>query len=172
MTLTIYSVTRERFDAIWPMLKAAADEGKTLALPSGCSREEGLNYWFPASATVYVAEEDGQVLGSYYLKPNQMGRGSHVANGGFLVSPLAQGRGVGRAMGNHAMQEARNLGYHAIQYNFVVEDNIASLRIWEKLGFSVIGRIPKGFLHAEKGFVDALILFKWLADEGEEKPAR
>jgi GNAT superfamily N-acetyltransferase len=112
----------------------------------------------------YVAEDAGPIVGTYVLKANQVGLGSHVANAGFMVSPAARGVGVGRAMGEHSLAEARRLGYHAMQFNFVVSTNQTAIRLWERLGFRVVGTLPGAFRHRTQGFVDALVMFRSLDD--------
>lgn len=109
-----------------------------------------------------MAEADGRVVGTYVLKPNQPALGSHVANASFMVSPVARGSGVGRSMGEHSLAEARRLGFRAMQFNFVVSTNEAAVRLWQRLGFGIVGTLPGAFRHARLGFVDAYVMFQEL----------
>jgi GNAT superfamily N-acetyltransferase len=120
------------------------------------SRDDALSYWFRADAHTYVAERDGRVVGTYILKANQPGPGSHVANAAFMVASDAQGSGVGRRMAEHCLEEARHLGFRAMQFNFVVSTNTPAIHLWEQLGFKVVGTLPGAFRHPQKGYVDVL----------------
>jgi ribosomal protein S18 acetylase RimI-like enzyme len=109
-----------------------------------------------------VAEDNGRVIGMYKLIPNRIGRGSHVANASFMVDPAAQGRGAGRALGEHCLNEARRQGYDAMQFNFVISTNTAGVSLWQKLGFQIVGTLPKAFAHATLGRVDAYVMHRVL----------
>lgn len=126
------------------------------------SREDALAYWFRSDTHTYVAENDGRVVGTYILKPNQPALGSHVANAAFMVSPSARGTGVGRHMGEHCLAEARRLGFRAMQFNFVVSTNEPAVRLWQQLGFQTVGTLPGAFRHAQLGFVDAHVMYRTL----------
>src|SRR5437870_5184258 len=127
------------------------------------AREEALAYWFRPDTHTYVAVSGEQVVvGTYILKPNQPALGSHVANAAFMVSPAARGSGIGRRMGEHALAEARRLGFRAMQFNFVVSTNEAAVRLWQQLGFAIIGTLPGAFRHPQRGFVDAYVMFQTL----------
>jgi ribosomal protein S18 acetylase RimI-like enzyme len=102
------------------------------------------------------------VVGTYILKPNQTGLGSHVSNAAFMVSPSARGLGLGRVMGEHCLDEARRLGYRAMRFNFVVSTNEAAVRQWERLGFTIVGTLPGAFRHRTRGFVDDYVMFQAL----------
>ena len=110
----------------------------------------------------FVADEDGQVLGTYYLKTNQGGPGDHVCNCGYMVSSSARGRGIATAMCQHSQRIAKALGYKAMQFNFVASTNAGAVKLWTKLGFETVGRLPKAFRHPAQGYVDALVMYKWL----------
>ena len=112
--------------------------------------------------TVYVAVEDGKILGTYYIKSNQPGHGSHVCNAGYIVSTEARGKGIGKTMCLHSLDEAKKLGYKAMQYNLVVSTNKGAVKLWESCGFKIVGTLPKVFNHKELGFVDAFVMFKEL----------
>jgi GNAT superfamily N-acetyltransferase len=112
----------------------------------------------------YLAEEGNRIVGTYILRANQPGAGGHVANAAYMVAPAAQGRGFGRAMGEHSLGEARRLGFRAMQFNFVVSTNESALHLWQQLGFKIVGTLPAAFRHPTKGYVDALVMFRSLID--------
>ncbi|MCA1659555.1 MAG: GNAT family N-acetyltransferase, partial [Verrucomicrobiaceae bacterium] len=123
---------------------------------------KALAFWCAGDAATFVAVQDGKVIGSYLLRPNQPGLGDHVANAGYMVDPGARGLGVGRAMGVHSLAEARRRGYRAMQFNFVVSTNESAVHLWRQLGFNIVGTLPRVFRHAQKGFVDAYVMFRLL----------
>lgn len=143
-----------------PVLKA----GETYALPQDWSESEALDYWFAPDKSVFVTEDimNGELLGVYYLKPNQFGGGSHVCNCGYVTAPLAQGRGVARAMAEHSFDEARRQGFRAMQYNFVIATNTRAVSLWQRYGFEIVGTLPEAYDHPRLGYVDALVMFKTL----------
>jgi ribosomal protein S18 acetylase RimI-like enzyme len=124
--------------------------------------KEALDYWFGSQHEVFVAEEDGQVLGTYFLQPNQRGGGSHVGNCGYVTAPWATGRGVARAMCAHSLERARERGFKAMQFNFVVSTNKRAIALWQSFGFEIVGRLPGAFEHPTVGFVDALVMYRSL----------
>jgi ribosomal protein S18 acetylase RimI-like enzyme len=114
-----------------------------------------------------VAEREGEILGTYYLKTNQAGGGAHVCNAGYMVAEAARGQGIARAMCVHSQDEARELGYLAMQFNFVVETNRGAIALWQSLGFETVGHLPRAFRHPQAGLVDARVMYKWLGDGAE-----
>jgi L-amino acid N-acyltransferase YncA len=149
-------------DAIWKIFHGVVAAGDTYAIDPDMSREEALAYWSGADTQTYVAESTGRVVATYILRPNQSGGGSHIANAGFMVAPDARGQGIGRAMGEHCLSEARRLGFRAMQFNFVVSTNESALRLWEDLGFKIVGTLPGAFRHPGKGYVDVYVMFRSL----------
>jgi len=164
-TLTIRPATAADHEPIWRIFEPVLATGDTHAFAPNASREEVLGYWFQPSAHTWVAEHEGRIVGTYLIRPNQPGLGDHVANGGFVVAAGARRLGVGRAMGEHALREARRLGFLAMQFNFVVSTNTAAVVLWQQLGFAIVGTLPGAFRHAEQGFVDAHVMFRQLDDE-------
>ncbi|MGZ5018903.1 MAG: N-acetyltransferase family protein [Chthoniobacterales bacterium] len=158
------SATEEDRDAIWGIFHAVVAKGDTYTFDPAISRKEALSYWFAKPNMTYVAEEAGRIVGTYILKPNQPSAGAHVANAAYMVAPSAQGRGAGRAMGEHSLGEARRLGFRAMQFNFVVSNNESAVHLWQKLGFKIVGTLPGAFRHPEKGYVDAYVMFRSLLD--------
>ena len=129
-------------------------------------REEALAFWFKPGTHVSVVEQGGVVAGSYYVRPNQPALGAHVANAGYMVAAAARGLGLGRAMGEHSLVEARRLGFRAMQFNFVVSTNETAVRLWLDLGFKIVGTLPGAFHHPTRGFVDVYVMFRSLAEPG------
>ena len=156
------AVERDR-DAIWNIFHEVVAAGDTYALDPNISRDDALAYWFAPGTHTYVAEEsDIGVTGTYILRPNQSGGGSHVANAGFMVSARARGQGIGRVMAEHCLSEAGRLGFRAIQFNYVISTNTAAICLWQDLGFKIVGTLPGAFRHPEKGYVDVHVMYRSL----------
>lgn len=148
---------------VWPILRTTFSSGDTYAFSPQSTEAEIYKVWVEMPAATYVAcAPDGQVLGTYILKSNQPGLGSHVCNCGYVVAPAAQGQGLASAMCEHSQAEAVSMGYLAMQFNLVVATNERAVRLWKRLGFSVAGTLPGAFRHQSLGFVDALVMFKQL----------
>lgn len=139
-----------------PVIRA----GETYALDSDMSESDALAYWTSEEKQTWVAVDGGVVVGTYYLRANQPGGGRHVCNCGYMTHPRARGRGVARAMCQHSLGLATELGYQAMQFNFVVSSNESAVRLWHSMGFATVGRLPKGFNHPAHGFVDALVMHR------------
>jgi len=155
--------TSEDRDAAWMILEPMIRAGETYTLPRDMSREEALDYWFAAEKETFVWEENGVVLGTYFLKANQQGGGAHVANCGYVTVVAAQGRGIARAMCMHSLERAKQRGFRAMQFNFVVSTNERAVKLWSSLGFEIVGILPGAFEQPERGFVDALVMYRELA---------
>jgi len=149
-------------EAIWRILEPTIRGGETYTLPRDLSREEALDYWFASGHEVFVADERGDVVGTYFVRANQPGGGAHVANCGYMTAGRASGRGLARAMCAHSLETARARGFRAMQFNFVVSTNHRAVRIWESFGFEIVGRLPGAFQHPSEGFVDALVMYRML----------
>jgi len=184
--IKIRSATTKDHDAIWKIFHEIISAGDTYSLDPRMSREEALAYWFRADTQTYVAElhrqsvgeavgfpgtatpsptggmKDQVIVGTYILRPNQSGGGSHVANAAFMVASDAQGTGVGRTMAVHCLHEARQSGFRAMQFNYVISTNTPAIRLWQELGFEIVGTLPGAFRHPEKGYVDVYMLFRSL----------
>ncbi len=152
--------TRLDDDAIWEIFHAVISRGDTFVFDASMTREDALAYWFRSDTHTYVAEKDGQILGTYILKPNQPDRGAHIANAGFMVSPAVRGLGIGRRMAEHCLEEARRLRFRAMQFNYVVSTNKPAVRLWQQLGFRIVGTLPGVFQHAQLGLVDCYVMFR------------
>jgi len=149
-------------DAVWAVLEPVFREGETYPVARDVTKDDALAYWFGHGAAVFVAEADGGVLGSYYLRPNTGGGGAHVANCGYAVAPAARGKGVGRALLAHSLEEARRRGFKAMQYNLVIATNERAIALWKSGGFEIVGRLPEAFDHPSHGLVDALVMYRAL----------
>jgi ribosomal protein S18 acetylase RimI-like enzyme len=153
-------------DAVWKILEPVIRAGETYTLPRDFTREQALAYWYSTHHEVFVAEENSEtkneILGSYYLRPNQQGGGSHVANCGYMTAPSATGRGIASAMCEHSLVRARERGFRAMQFNIVISTNERAVRLWQKFGFEIIGRLPEAFHHPTQGYVDAFVMYRKL----------
>ncbi|MGI8527607.1 MAG: GNAT family N-acetyltransferase [Pseudolabrys sp.] len=149
-------------DAIWRVIGPAFCAGETYPLPRDISRADALAYWRTSSHEVFVAEDGGAMLGTYYLRANQKGGGAHVCNCGYIVAPDAMKRGVARAMCAHSLQHAKARGFTAMQFNFVIASNQRAVRLWQQMGFDIVGMLPGAFEHPTQGLVDALVMFRRL----------
>ena len=150
-------------DAILNIFHEVVAAGDTYALDPNISRKDALAYWFAPGTHTYVAEQPAiGIAGTYILRPNQLGGGSHVANAGFMVAASARGHGLGRAMAEHCLSEARRLGFRAMQFNYVICTNAAAIRLWQDLGFKVVGTLPDAFHHPEEGYVDVYVMYRSL----------
>lgn len=163
--LQIREASEVDFDKIWPIFQAIAAAGDTYAYPTNVTRAEGRQLWLHTPRKTFVAEDDGEVLGTYYIKTNQAGPGAHVCNCGYMVAADARGRGIATAMCKHSQAVALKLGYEAMQFNFVASTNEGAVRLWQKLGFDIVGRLSGAFKHPVQGNVDALIMYKWLVHD-------
>jgi ribosomal protein S18 acetylase RimI-like enzyme len=157
---------REAAAADWPRIWAVLDPviraGDTYALPQNWHEDQARSYWFQSGNEVFVAETDGNLVGTYFLRANAMGGGSHVANCGYMTAPAARGKGVARAMCLHSLERAKSRGFHAMQFNFVVSSNAPAIKLWKDLGFTEVGRLPQAFRHPSLGFIDALVMYRIL----------
>lgn len=152
--------------SLWKLLHATFQSGETYAYAPEASEAEVHAAWIEAPEETFVAvEPDGRVVGTFYLKPNQPGLGSHVANCGYVVAADAAGRGIATRLCEHSQAEAAARGYRAIQFNFVVATNERAVRLWQRLGFAIVGRVPGAFRHARLGYVDVLVMHKALLPE-------
>ncbi|PZU10190.1 GNAT family N-acetyltransferase [Sphingomonas sp.] len=151
--------------AIAAIILPVIRDGTTYALDRDMSDADALAYWMAPDRETFVAEEDGQILGTYYIRPNQAGGGRHVCNCGYMTSAAATGRGIAGRMCGHSIDHARARGYRAMQFNFVVSTNVRAIRLWQRMGFAVVGRLPGAFRHPDAGFVDALVMYQALSQE-------
>lgn len=152
----------EDFDEIWPIFREIVSAGETYAYDRDTTKEQALKIWIETPEKTYVAIENNHILGTYYLKANQAGSGNHVCNCGYMVSANASGKGLATTMCRHSQEQALKLGYKAMQFNLVVSTNEGAVELWKKLGFDIVGQLPKAFNHPDKSYVDAFVMYKWL----------
>lgn len=148
--------------AIWAIIEPVIRAGETYTLDRDMREAEALAYWFGVDKETFVAEIEGVILGTYYLRANQAGGGSHVCNAGYMTGAAATGRGVARTMCLHSIDHAKTRGFRAMQFNFVVSSNVRAVGLWQSLGFEEVGRLPGAFDHPTEGFVDALVMVRSL----------
>ena len=160
--MNIREATEIDFDEIWPIFQEIVSAGETYAYPTDTTKGQALNLWIKSPRKTYILEERGRILGTYYIKTNQAGPGDHVCNCGYMVCSDARNRGLATAMCEHSQKKAKELGYKAMQFNFVASSNEGAVRLWAKLGFDIVGRLPNAFNHPAIGYVDALVMYKWL----------
>ena len=147
---------------VWNIINTVISGGDTYVFSPDSSEEEMIAYWFSAEKKVYVAVLDKRVVGTFWLKANQPGLGSHVANAAYMVSPDATGKGVRRRMAEFSIEEARRLGYKSMQFNLVVKSNEVAVRLWQSIGFEIIGEISDAFNHSKNGMTNAYIMYRKL----------
>ena len=147
-------------DSIWRVIGPTIRAGETYALDRDMSEADALAYWLGADRETFLAEDGGEVVGTYFLRANQTGGGRHVCNCGYITSAAATGRGVARAMCQHSLDHARQRGYRGMQFNFVVATNTRAVALWQSFGFEIVGRLPEAFHHPALGYVDALVMFR------------
>lgn len=158
-TLSIRPASAADDDAIWRILEPTFRAGETYPIPRDVTRADALAYWRAPGNAAFVAEQGGGIAGTYYLRANNKGGGAHVANCGYVVARQAQGRGVARAMCAHSLDEARERGFAAMQFNFVIASNERAVRLWQSCGFAIVGRLPGAFRHPWLGAVDAYVMY-------------
>ena len=158
--MTIRPAVESDWPTVWQLFRAVCASGDSFAYDETTPEEVARKLWFDPPARAWVAEEGGVFLGTYYLRPNQLGRGSHVANAGYMVAEAARGRGLAAELCRHSVESAKVLGYRAVQFNYVVSTNTAAVRAWEKCGFRVVGTVPAAFRHATLGFVDVFVMWR------------
>ena len=151
------------FEEIWQIFHEVVRLGDTYAFSPDTDKAEAFEIWMETPTATYVVFDGHNIVGTYYIKPNQPGLGAHVCNAGYMVSRNARRRGIGRAMCEHSQIEAIKLGFRAMQYNLVVSTNKGAIKLWQELRFSIVGTLPRAFQHKELGFVDAVVMYKLLS---------
>ena len=162
----IQEITNTQFKQFWPTFEKIIQAQQTYAFDPNMSCEKAYNLWCIQPIKTFVYVENEQVLGTYYIKANAAGPSSHIANCGYMVSEAARGKGIARQLCEHSQKIAIDMGFKAMQFNSVVSTNDVAIQLWKKLGFKVIGTIPKAYKHKSLGFVDSLIMHKQLVAVG------
>ncbi len=149
-------------DAIWEIVKEVIAEGSTYVFYPDSSRQKMLSYWLALDKKVYVVIWKEQIVATFTIKPNLPDRASHVANASYMVSPQHAGKGIGEFIGRYSLDEARRLGYKAMQFNIVIKSNEKAVNLWKKIGFRIIGEVPNAFQHPKLGMTNAYIMYQEL----------
>lgn len=160
--MIIRDMTRDDFEQFWDCFKSIIAVQETYAYPPDMSFEQSYQLWCELPAKTFVCEENGVILGSYYIKANAMGPGAHVCNCGYMVSPAARGKGVATALCLHSQQIGKQLGFRAMQFNAVVSTNTTAVNLWQKLGFQILATLPEAYRHRTLGYVDTYLMYKKL----------
>ena len=166
--MTLREATADDFPAIWSIFHDVVSRGDTYAIPTDTDAEGAREFWLTSPRRTYVYDAHGEVLGTYFLKTNQAGPGDHVCNCGYMVVASARGRGIATAMCQHSLAVARELGYQAMQFNCVVASNTGAIRLWQQLGFEIVGTLPRAFRHPREGYVDAHVMYQWLESDAAD----
>lgn len=167
--LVIKRATNNDFDCIWPILHEVFSKGDTYAFSPETTKEEAFALWMEKPKATYIALLDNDVVGTYFIKENQPGLGSHICNAGYIVTQKVRGKGIARKMCEHSIKEALSMGFMGMQYNLVVSTNEVAVQLWQKCGFKIAGTLDKAFNHKEKGLVDAYVMYQWF-DTREDLP--
>ncbi|MFG2191919.1 GNAT family N-acetyltransferase [Streptomyces sp. NPDC048639] len=162
--MLIKEATAADWQTIWPFFHRIVAAGDTFTFPPDLGEEEGRDWWLlsPPDRTVIAVDDAGTVLGSAKMNRNQKGNGSHIASASYMVDPEHGGHGVGRALVEHTLEWARAAGFRGMQFNAVVETNELAVKLYESLGFEVIGTVPEGFRHPTRGHVGLHIMYRAL----------
>lgn len=147
-------------NSVWEILEPIIKSGETLVFEPDMDKDELINYWQLDDKQAFIAELDGSIVGTFYMKANQMGLGSHVANAGYMVHPEHRGKGIAEKLCRFSLEEARRLGFLAMQFNIVVSTNEVAVRLWKKCGFEIVGKVPKAFKHKTLGLVDTYVMYQ------------
>ncbi|MCK9367756.1 MAG: GNAT family N-acetyltransferase [Metallibacterium scheffleri] len=158
----IREIDAHEFVRVWPIFRSVIASGDTYSYAPDLSMEDACDIWTTPPSRCFVAERNSEVLGCYMLHPNQPGLGNHVANAGFMVAPGARGQGIASALCAHSLEQARRAGFTAMQFNFVVATNTVAVRLWQRHGFQIVGRIPGAFRHAQHGLTDVYVMHRFL----------
>ncbi len=160
--MTIRAAERNDQEDIWAIIEPIIRTGDTYMYSPDSSKEKMLALWFDSEKYTYVAEKEGRLVGTFFLKANQPDLGSHVVNAGYMVHPAYRGQGIAEQLCRFSLEEARRLGFKAMQFNCVISTNTVAVRLWQKCGFDIIGTLPKAFQHKELGLTDAYVMYQWL----------
>ncbi len=165
-TLNLRPASEADWTGIWPVIEPMIREGETHPLDTDLSEERARAYWFAPDKSVFVAvDREGVIVGTYGLRANSTGPAAHVANCGYAVRPDQRGKGIAQALCRHSLDEARAHGFRAMQFNLVVETNTRAVRLWQHMGFAIVGRLPGAFRRPNGDYVDALVMYKVLVED-------
>lgn len=161
-TVTMREIDAGEFVRIWPIMQAVIAGGDTYNYPADLDVDTARAMWTATPVRCFIAEQDGKILGFYKLRPNQPGLGDHMANASYMVAADARGRGIASMLCEHSLQKARDAGFKAMQFNFVVSTNTIAVRLWQRHGFQIVGQVPGAFRHAVHGHTDVYVMHREL----------
>ncbi len=161
MSLEITKATEADCNGIWEIFQLVVSTGDSYIYRETTTYEQWHKLWFEDTAP-YIAKLDGRIVGTYLIRQNRIGRGSHVCNAAYMVHPDFRQQHIGKTMCEHSLIEAKKMGYHSMQFNMVVSTNTKAVSLWMKMGFEVVGTVPEAFQHHEKGLVDVYIMHRFL----------
>lgn len=160
--IEISEVTEADFDKIWPTFQTIVQKGRTYVYSPDISYEDAKTVWFDKKFHTYIATKDGEFIGAYVIRPGHRDLGSHIANAAYVVPYELRGKGYGEMLGRHSLEQAKKLGYLAMQFNYVISTNDVAINLWKKIGFKIVGTVPKAYQHKELGLVDIHIMHRFL----------
>lgn len=161
---SIAPATDNDWAGIWSVFQEVISHGETYTYAPGMSEEQAKNIWVKNACRGYVVKHNDHIVGTFTLRTNKPGFGDHVANAGYMVHKDYRGKGIAQAMCRYSLYEAKKLGYDAMQFNFVVSSNKPAVQLWQKMGFEIVGTVPKAFRHAVNGLTDVYIMYRSLED--------
>ncbi len=160
--MNIKLISKQDFQVFWPTFQEIILAEETYAFEPGMDLNSAFEAWCKKPQETYAIKDEEMVVGSYYIKPNSTGPSSHVCNCGYMVAPQSRGKGIARKLCLHSQERAITLGYKAMQFNAVVSTNLVAVNLWKKLGFEIVGTVPKSYRHKKLGFIDTFVMHKWL----------
>lgn len=158
--IQIDKTTEADFDKIWDIFQPIIQAGGTYVYSPDTTKEEALSIWFDKSYDTYLATLDGDVVGAYVIRPGHRDLGAHISNAAYIIADKYRGKGYGELLGKHSIEQARKLGYKAMQFNYVVSSNKIAINLWRKIGFSIVGTIPSAYNHPKLGYIDIHIMYR------------
>jgi L-amino acid N-acyltransferase YncA len=149
---------------MWAIFKEVISHGDTYTYAPDMKEGAAKAIWIEGDCHPYVVKRGKSVVGTFTIRTNKPGFGDHVANAGYMVHKDYRGQGIAQTMCNYSLKEAKKLGYDAMQFNFVVSSNLPAVKLWQKMGFKIVGTVPKAFRHASLGPTDVYIMYRSLDD--------
>lgn len=159
--MQIIKAQDHHFDEIWGIFHEIVQKGETYVYDPKTTKDQAYDIWMK-QPNVYVGMINDEVTGTYIMRPNFPGLGSHIANCSYMINHKFRGQGIGKALGEHSLKQAKELGFLAMQFNIVISTNQAAVKLWQSLGFQIIGTVPQGFNHQKLGYVDTYIMHRML----------
>ena len=149
---------------IWAIFREVISHGDTYTYAPDFTEAQAKHIWVEHDCHPYVVTHGDRIVGTFTIRTNKPGFGDHVANAGYMVDKDSRGQGIAQAMCGYSLKEAKKLGFDAMQFNFVVSTNAAAVALWQKMGFKIVGTVPKAFRHHTLGPTDVYIMYRSLED--------